>query len=56
MRNGADIQLAQSSNTIDFILGGHDHVIMNQCINGINLVKSGCNFNHIGIIHIYSTS
>ena len=38
------------------MLGGHDHVIMEKVVNGVPVIKSGTNFNNIGIIHLYPKS
>ena len=38
------------------VLGGHDHVIMEELIEGTLVVKSGTNFNNVGLLHIYLPS
>lgn len=50
MRNGDDLDLAEVPSQIDIILGGHDHVVMNRCVEGIPVIKSGSNFHHVGKI------
>ena len=53
MRNGDDLDLAETPSDIDIILGGHDHVVMNRCIESIPIIKSGSNFHQIGIVEVY---
>lgn len=53
MRNGDDLDLAETPTDIDIILGGHDHVIMNRSIEKIPVIKSGSNFHQIGVVEVY---
>lgn len=39
---------------MDLVLGGHDHVIMEEFVNGVPVIKSGTNFNNVGLIKIYA--
>ena len=47
-----DIQLAESDNDIDLILGGHDHVYETHEVNGKFIVKSGSDFRQFSKILI----
>lgn len=38
---------------VDLVLGGHDHVILKEVVDHTPVIKSGCNFRQIGLIHIY---
>jgi hypothetical protein len=38
------------------VLGGHDHVIMEEFVNGVPVIKNGSNFNELGLIHLYLPS
>jgi 5'-nucleotidase len=53
MRNHADKDFPNKVPNVDLVLGGHDHVIMEELINGIPVIKSGTNFNNVGLIKIY---
>lgn len=53
MRVPQDQKLPHLCPDIDIILGGHDHIIMNEFINGIPVLKSGDNFKTIGVISVY---
>lgn len=53
MRIPADDELAKSVPQIDIILGGHDHVVLSKMVNKTPLLKSGKNFEHIGIYKIF---
>ncbi len=52
MRIPPDEQLAKNVPEIDLILGGHDHIVFYKEINKIPVIKSGKNFQHIGICEI----
>lgn len=52
MRTPNDIKLAESSNDIDIILGGHDHVYEVKHINGKYVIKSGTDFRQLSKITI----
>lgn len=45
-----DIKLAQNVKGIDLILGGHDHLIVQQKVEDSVIVKSGTNFRNFSII------
>ena len=53
MRVYQDKKLPLQEPGIDIILGGHDHIILKQFINGIPVLKSGDNFKNLGVIHVY---
>ena len=53
MRNAADLEFPERVTGVDLVLGGHDHVIMEEFIKKMPVIKSGTNFNHLGLIHIY---
>jgi 5'-nucleotidase len=53
MRVPQDQILPLQAPDIDIILGGHDHIIMKQFINGIPVLKSGDNFKTLGIIKVF---
>ena len=38
---------------MDLVLGGHDHVILEENIKEVLVVKSGSNFNEVGLINMY---
>lgn len=54
MRNPNDFKLAEQSENIDVILGGHDHVCEDTIVNGIHVIKSGTDFRQFGLITIDS--
>jgi 2',3'-cyclic-nucleotide 2'-phosphodiesterase (5'-nucleotidase family) len=54
MRNNVDMQFPKKVPYVDISLGGHDHVIMEEMVNGIPVIKSGSNFNNVGLIKIYA--
>ena len=41
---------------VDLVLGGHDHVIMQEFVEKVPVLKSGTNFNNIGLINLYLPS
>lgn len=45
-----DVKLAQSVSGIDLILGGHDHLIVQEKVNESVIIKSGTNFRNFSII------
>lgn len=47
-----DVKLAQNVNGIDLILGGHDHLIVQEKINDSVIIKSGTNFRNFSIIEV----
>ena len=47
-----DIKLAKNVKGIDLILGGHDHLILQEKIGDSVLVKSGADFKNFSIIKI----
>ncbi|XP_036382207.1 snake venom 5'-nucleotidase-like [Megalops cyprinoides] len=52
MRWHNDIRLASKSSGIDLILGGHDHEYGISEVNGIPIVKSGCEFRYLSKINV----
>lgn len=52
MRNNADREFPRRVEGVDLVLGGHDHVIMEELIEGTAVIKSGSNFNNVGLIHL----
>jgi 5'-nucleotidase len=48
-----DIKLAKNVKGIDLILGGHDHLVVNEQVKESTIIKSGCDFRHFSIIHVY---
>ncbi len=53
MRNNPDKNFPNKVPNVDLVLGGHDHVIMEEFVNGVPVIKSGTNFNNVGLIKIY---
>lgn len=53
MRVPQDQKLPTEAPDIDIVLGGHDHIIMKEFINGIPVLKSGDNFKTLGIIDVF---
>lgn len=53
MRNEQDRKLAAAVPEIDLILGGHDHVVLHELINGVVVIKSGDNFKRLSTIKVY---
>jgi 5'-nucleotidase len=47
-----DVKLAENVKGIDLILGGHDHLIVQEKINDSVIIKSGTNFRNFSIIEI----
>jgi 2',3'-cyclic-nucleotide 2'-phosphodiesterase (5'-nucleotidase family) len=54
LRNNVDLAFPKHVKGVDLVLGGHDHVILEQVREGTAVIKSGTNFNHIGLIKLYS--
>lgn len=54
MRVPQDQKLPLDAPITDIVLGGHDHIIMKDFINGIPILKSGDNFKTLGIINVYN--
>ncbi|XP_050673104.1 snake venom 5'-nucleotidase isoform X2 [Leptidea sinapis] len=52
MRTPNDVKLAESTNDIDLILGGHDHVYEILEVNNKYIVKSGTDFRQFSKINI----
>ena len=48
-----DIELAKKHPEIDFILGGHDHLIVHEVVNNSIIIKSGCNFRNFSFFKIW---
>lgn len=53
MRNAADCSFPSHVKLVDIVLGGHDHVVMNEIIDSVPVIKSGTNFLNIGVINVY---
>jgi len=53
MRNHVDLEFPKRVKGVDIVLGGHDHVVLEELREGTAVIKSGCNFNNIGLIKIY---
>ena len=47
-----DIKLAKNVKGIDLILGGHDHLIVQEKVNDSVVVKSGTDFKNFSIIKV----
>jgi len=56
MRNGPDRLFPKKVEGVDLVLGGHDHVIMEEVVNKVPVIKSGTNFNNVGLIKMYLPS
>lgn len=56
MRNQPDLDFPLHVKGADIVLGGHDHVILEKVVDKTPVIKSGCNFRNIGLIHIYKKS
>lgn len=54
MRNNQDRDFPKRVPNVDLVLGGHDHVIMEELVNGVPVIKSGSNFNNAGLIKIFA--
>lgn len=50
MRTPNDVKLANNAIGIDIILGGHDHVLEDNVVNDIHVIKSGTDFRQFGVI------
>lgn len=48
-----DKNLAAKVDGVDIVLGGHDHMILNVLENQTPVIKSGDDFNNLGVIKIY---
>lgn len=47
-----DILLAKNAKGIDLVLGGHDHEVYYEFVNGIHVAKSGTEFRYASIVTI----
>ena len=56
MRNQPDLSFPLHVKGVDLVLGGHDHVILEKVVDKTPVIKSGCNFRNIGLIHLYQKS
>mmetsp|Transcript_1114 Transcript_1114/g.1008 ORF Transcript_1114/g.1008 Transcript_1114/m.1008 type:complete len:306 (+) Transcript_1114:247-1164(+) len=56
MRTNNDTNLAETYDGLDLILGGHDHIICKNLINGTWVAKSGCEFRNFHVIDINKSS
>lgn len=45
-----DVKLAQNVHGIDLILGGHDHLIVQEKVCDSVIIKSGSNFRNFSVI------
>ena len=45
--------MAASVDGIDIVLGGHDHEILDVMVNQIPVIKSGDDFNNLGVIQVF---
>lgn len=52
MRMPNDVLLAQNAKGLDLILGGHDHEVYYEFVNGIHVAKSGTEFRYASIVTI----
>ncbi len=52
MRLPNDQKLARAVDDIDIILGGHDHSYAAQMLNGVAIIKSGSDFEHLTELEI----
>ena len=52
MRNPNDIRLAKEVPELDLILGGHDHDVYSDTVNGVPLIKSGTDFRNFTKISV----
>lgn len=52
MRTPNDIKLAENTEDIDLILGGHDHVYEIKVVNGKHIIKSGTDFRQFSKITV----
>jgi 5'-nucleotidase len=53
MRVPQDKKLPNEAPRIDIILGGHDHIVFKEIINGIPVLKDGDNFKTVGVIEVF---
>lgn len=53
LRNSVDLNFPKHVKGVDLVLGGHDHVVLEQVIQGTAVIKNGTNFNNIGLIKLY---
>eukprot|EP00960_Hanusia_phi_P043702 756207-Hanusia_phi.AAC.8 len=49
----SDVKLANSELGFPLILGGHEHEVMVQDINGTTIVKAGCNCENVAICDVW---
>ena len=47
-----DAKLAQNVKGIDLILGGHDHLVVQEKVHDSVIIKSGTNFRNFSIIEV----
>ena len=52
MRIPNERKLTQTVPEIDMILGGHDHVYHQECLNGVYFLKSGTDFEDFSDIKV----
>lgn len=48
-----DRRLAREVDGIDLILGGHDHMITSEVVNGTTIIKSGSDLRHLGHVRVF---
>lgn len=49
-----DRRLAEEVAGIDVILGGHDHTLVSEVVNGTTIIKSGSDLRHLAQLKIYT--
>jgi len=53
MRNDPDLHYPNLVKEVDLVLGGHDHVILQEFVDKVPVIKSGSNFRELTLINIY---
>lgn len=52
-QNDKDFELAEKVPELDLVLGGHNHIILEQLHKGVLIIKSGSNFKHFSTLKFY---
>eukprot|EP00808_Paulinella_micropora_P031989 g39502.t1 len=47
-----DRLVAKTAKNLDLILGGHEHDVYNEVVNGVPLLKVGADTENVGIVHV----